>query len=84
MDEPIAHAAVGRGPAFGGVPVKLCGGRIGPLPRAAGQGERVRYGVRVGAGAEQVVEQAECEVWVEPHARGVRRGEGIGWGLGAA
>lgn len=75
MDEPVAHAAVGGGPAFGGVPMELRGDRVGPLSRAAGQGERVCDGVGVGAGAEQVVEQAEREVRVEPHARGVRRGK---------
>jgi len=85
VDEPAAHAAVrGEETALGGVGVELRG-RGTVLPARAGrESELVRRGVRVGARAEQVVEQAESEVRVEPHARGVRgrrrrglRGNGV-------
>lgn len=73
VDEPVADATVGRGPSLSGVRVELRGGAVVPPARAAAQREGVRHVVRVGARAEQVVEQAERELRVEPHARGVRR-----------
>jgi hypothetical protein len=74
---------VGGYPALRGVRVELRGRRGVHPARAGREGERVRRGVRVGARPEHVVEQAEREVRVEPHARRVRRRrEGGGGGLG--